>query len=227
MISQVAPEAYRLRHGNRPPRKKEVGLEIEQELATLREWGEVQKNFIDYVFMHPASGGSSWRKKIEDGIRQCTHGRARIWWEPLPKECMLESGHLIEIRHQQIRYGILKLTSGYLVSHLAPNIHQALGHLCALVINLAEHQTLVDLLLKPLQPSAGYESLTPREKEVLECMALGDSEHAIAERLNIALTTVRTHRHRVYSCLDVHNPQDAILRSFALRLLNWLELSET
>lgn len=221
----VSPGFYPPHYENHLPKKKEVDFEIEQELAVLKEWGEVQKNFLDTLFLPPTST-CSWRDRIEDGIYQCTQGQACIWWEPLPEKCLLGNGHFIEICQQQTRYGILKFTSGYLVSHLAPHIHQMLGQLCALALHLAEHQAFVEALLKPLQPVSVYEVLSPREKEVLECMALGKNEDDIAEQLSIALTTVRTHRHKIYSRLQVHTPQDAVLRSFALRLLNWLDISE-
>lgn len=225
-VPRFSPVLYGARYESNVQKEKRMGLEVEQELATLREWGKVQKELFDYIFVRSVSTGS-WRKRIEDGIDQCTCGRAQIWWEPLSKRCISGSGHIIEICHQQTRYGILKLTHGYLVSHLAPNIHQAFGQLCALIINFAEHQALVEALLKPLQPLYGGESLTSREKEVLELMASGESEGVIAEQLSIALTTVRTHRHNMYRSLDVHSSQEALLRSFALRLLNWLDISET
>lgn len=224
VISRTSPGLYQYPLESFLQRREAMSLEVERELATLKEWGKVQKGFLDCLFQ--ATENKPWRDRIEDGIYQCTCGQACIWWEPLPRACMGEGGHFVEIRHQHIRYGMLQLKSGYLVSHLAPNIHQMLGHLCALVIHLAEHQMLVEALLKPLEPFSGYESLTSREKEVLECMALGENESAIAERLSIALTTVRTHRHSIYNRLEVHTPQEAILRSFALRLLEWLDLSE-
>jgi DNA-binding CsgD family transcriptional regulator len=225
-ISQAFPDLTQSHIEGYLQRTQEVSLEIEQELAVLKEWGDVITKFLDYIFVS-SSSTHSWRQKIEDGIYQCTHGRICVWWEPLPKKCIAGNGHLIEIRYHRVRYGVLKLTSGYLVSHLAPNIHQMFGHLCGLIITLAEHQVLVESLLRPLQSSSGYEVLTPRETEVLKCMALGENENSIAEHLGIALTTVRTHRHKIYSCLQVHNPQDAVLKSFALRLFDWLDLAES
>ncbi len=226
VISPVSPGLYLHHFEESRQRREGIGWEVEQELATLREWEKVQEVLFTYLFSQQVEH-TSWSERIEHAVSQCTGGQARIWWEPLSKACMIEGGHFVEIRYQHIRYGMVQFKSGYLISHLAPHIHQMFGNLCALAIHLAEHKVLVGLLLKPLQPLSEYETLTSREKEVLECMALGDNECTIARRLCIAPTTVRTHRHSIYSRLNVHTPQETILRSFALRLLDWLHLSKT
>jgi DNA-binding CsgD family transcriptional regulator len=218
---------YRSYYGVSRKEEDGVKLEIEKELAVLKEWGQVQKNLLDCIFMPSPAAIDSWRSRIEEGVCQSTHGYAQIWWEPLPSECTLGSGQLVEICYERTRYGMLKLAPGYLVSHLVPDLHQAFGHLCALLISLTEHQALVRSLLKPLKPLEAYNELTSREKEVLQGMAAGESENTTAQRLNIALTTVRTHRHNVYRCLEVHSPQEAVLRSFALRIVDWMDLSCT
>jgi DNA-binding NarL/FixJ family response regulator len=46
----------------------------------------------------------------------------------------------------------------------------------------------------------------------------------MGHRLGIEPATVHTHLQRLYSRLDVHSAQEAILRSFELRLIDWLDL---
>lgn len=57
--------------------------------------------------------------------------------------------------------------------------------------------------------------LTAREREVLELVAGGLTNDAIAERLFISTATARTHLQRVFRKLDVHTRADAV--AFAAR----------
>lgn len=61
------------------------------------------------------------------------------------------------------------------------------------------------------QPSTAYplEPLSEREEEVLELLASGFSYQEIAQRLFIALPTVKTHVSHIYSKLDVHSREEA------------------
>lgn len=59
-----------------------------------------------------------------------------------------------------------------------------------------------------------WERLTPRESEVLAFLARGKSGELIAEEMNIAPLTVRTHIRNIMSKLGVHSRLEAV--SFAL-----------
>jgi two-component system nitrate/nitrite response regulator NarL len=52
--------------------------------------------------------------------------------------------------------------------------------------------------------------LTPRELELLELIEQGLSNREIAERLFIALPTVKNHLHSIFAKLDVHRRSDAV-----------------
>ncbi len=54
----------------------------------------------------------------------------------------------------------------------------------------------------------GASVLSPREKGVLELMLRGYSSHASAEKLSIALETLRRHRKSIYRKLDVSSQAD-------------------
>ncbi len=47
--------------------------------------------------------------------------------------------------------------------------------------------------------------LTPREREVLQLVAEGQTNHAIAEKLNVSIKTVEKHRSSLMSKLNVHD----------------------
>jgi predicted ATPase/DNA-binding CsgD family transcriptional regulator len=69
----------------------------------------------------------------------------------------------------------------------------------------------------PAQPL--IEPLTPRERELLQLLAAGLSYQEIAERLTIAVGSVKSHSHNIYAKLGVRNRVQAILRASELGLL--------
>ncbi len=194
-----------------------------QEMAAFREWEHIQRCIFAFALTPSFWEARSWRCAVEECIAQATQEHAHIRWEPLAHN-QEQSDRLIEIRSLQTCYGTLELAQGYLVSRLLPGIPQDFADLCAFLIALLEYRALVypQLCQLPL-PSFPVKSLTQREQEVLRGLARGASEAEIARELGIALTTVRTHRHRLFQQLEVHSPTEAVLRAFALRLLNWLD----
>jgi DNA-binding NarL/FixJ family response regulator len=56
----------------------------------------------------------------------------------------------------------------------------------------------------------GYENLSPREKEVLEFLAGGFMYKEIADKMGIALDTVKKHVVSIYAKLHVSNKVEAI-----------------
>jgi predicted ATPase/DNA-binding CsgD family transcriptional regulator len=71
------------------------------------------------------------------------------------------------------------------------------------------------------QPSAHplIESLTPRERELLQLLAAGLSYQEIAEQLTIAVGSVKSHSHNIYAKLGVRNRTQAAARAAELGLL--------
>lgn len=68
-----------------------------------------------------------------------------------------------------------------------------------------------------LQPSD--ESLTPRELEVLRCLADGDANRAIALRLGISENTVKFHVASILAKLSAQSRADAVMRGVQRGLL--------
>jgi two-component system NarL family response regulator len=60
-------------------------------------------------------------------------------------------------------------------------------------------------------PSAGGNSLTRREQEILALIANGKTNQEISEQLHIAPGTVRVHVHAILSKLNVHDRAQAVL----------------
>lgn len=53
-------------------------------------------------------------------------------------------------------------------------------------------------------------ALTPREREVLACLADGAGRHDVAEQLQLSANTVRTHLQNLMSKLGVHSALEAV-----------------
>lgn len=205
------------------------GQAFEQELAVLREWDYIQQSLLYFASTSSASPTSeqSRRTLTENHITQLTAGCARLCWATSSQQKRPSHSKLIEISYRHVSYGMLELAPGYLVSHLFPAIPQRFADLCALLLALAEHEELVWHQSKALAPIYNIEAvkaLNPREKDILQGLVIGESENQIAQRLGLEPTTVHTHLRRLYSRLGVHRAQEAILRSFVLRLLDWLDL---
>jgi len=56
-----------------------------------------------------------------------------------------------------------------------------------------------------------FDSLSEREREVLQLIAEGHSNKAIADLLSVSPTTVETHRGHILQKLDVHNTVELVL----------------
>jgi LuxR family maltose regulon positive regulatory protein len=71
----------------------------------------------------------------------------------------------------------------------------------------------------PVRPSALIEPLSERELEVLRLVAAGLSNREVAERLVVAVSTVKTHVNNIYRKLDVSTRTQAVARARELNLL--------
>jgi LuxR family maltose regulon positive regulatory protein len=72
---------------------------------------------------------------------------------------------------------------------------------------------------KPGESPGLVESLTPREMEVLALIAVGNSNHAIAEELVVTIRTVKKHASNIYGKLNVSSRTQAVARARELGLL--------
>jgi DNA-binding NarL/FixJ family response regulator len=81
-------------------------------------------------------------------------------------------------------------------------------------------RTIATLLARRRAIEAQFESLTPREKEVLQLMAEGLSSRSVAAKMGISYTTVRTHIRSLGSKLGVHSKLEAIVKARELGLIS-------
>ena len=60
-------------------------------------------------------------------------------------------------------------------------------------------------------PDPDYERLTPREKQILELIAKGNSNKEIAAILNLSVNTVSVHRANLMSALGIHRTTELVV----------------
>ncbi len=103
---------------------------------------------------------------------------------------------------------------GYLLKDAEPSeLARAVraAHAGEAVIDPTVAQRLLSTLAGPRPAAAGGKSLTPREREVLEWIAVGASNKRIALELGIAQKTVKTHVGHVLAKLGVSDRTQAAL----------------
>ena len=65
-----------------------------------------------------------------------------------------------------------------------------------------------------------YESLTPKEYEVLEYITKGMKNIEIANEMNVAKSTISGYRESLFSKLNVSSPEEAVYVAMKLKLIN-------
>lgn len=68
--------------------------------------------------------------------------------------------------------------------------------------------------------SAGTDSLSDREREVIVCVVRGMSNKEIAEKLFISVNTVMTHRRNISRKLQIHSPAGLTIYAIVNGLIN-------
>lgn len=76
---------------------------------------------------------------------------------------------------------------------------------------------LAEAVVKPEAFDPG--DITPREKEVLELVARGNSTKQVADLLGISVRTVESHRINMLKKMKVNNTAELIKKAFELKLL--------
>lgn len=76
------------------------------------------------------------------------------------------------------------------------------------------------LLTPTAKPDDSYDRLTPREKQVLQLIAQGNSNKQIAAMLNLSVNTVAVHRANLMQALNVHRTAELVVYAIRKGLVN-------
>ena len=104
-------------------------------------------------------------------------------------------------------------------SHAASEVVDAIRHV-ARGGNLMTPQSIAALLNRTRARDAQVQSLTQRERSVLQLIAKGISSREIARQLGISYTTVRTHIRSLGRKLGVHSKIEATAKARELGLVD-------
>jgi DNA-binding NarL/FixJ family response regulator len=97
-----------------------------------------------------------------------------------------------------------------------------------LLRSLGEEEAAVQAARPLAEPTTSVESaasaslpnpLTPREREVLACLALGKTNRQIAQELHLSLSTVKRHLEHILSKLKVSDRTQAVVKAIELGLV--------
>lgn len=82
------------------------------------------------------------------------------------------------------------------------------------------YPTLAGRLMEPAVPAQTRRvSLSPRELEVLKCVALGHTNQEIADRLDVGVRTVETYKTRLCEKLQLHTRSELVRYALEQRLI--------
>ncbi|HMK28480.1 MAG TPA: response regulator transcription factor [Terriglobales bacterium] len=87
----------------------------------------------------------------------------------------------------------------------------------------AVSRVLLDDYMRKLERSGAedsYELLTPREREILQLVAEGKSNKDVANRLNLSVYTVETHRANIMQKLNLRGVPELILYAVRKRIIS-------
>lgn len=182
-----------------------------------------------------------WHADAPQHIIRMSAGRVGLWWEPYDPSNIPLNFHCFPVNLGQTRFGVLAVASELIQPDTLLHV-ELTTQMCAYLTSLVELQTIIYCLMSQARcrypqhqgdDNGGEEGLTlphpiltSREQDILISLCRGESEHECARRLYLAPATVHSHRQRLFRRLDVHAPHEAILLSYALRLVNWAGIVE-
>ena len=185
---------------------RQQDMEVVGEAANGREAVElVAKILPDVVVMDigmPELNGIEATKEIK-----CAHPQVRV----LALSAMSDRRYVVRILEAGASGYIVKSSAGDELVRAITAVAKGRKFLSAEVAD-----AVIDSYLGNV-PTAGstLSLLAPREREVLQCLAEGCSSKEIAQRLEISIRTVETHRSNIMTKLDLHSI--ALLTKYAIR----------
>ena len=132
-----------------------------------------------------------------------------------PRILMLTTFDLDEYVYQALRAG----ASGFLLKRTRPEELIAAVHTVAAGDSLLSPSVTRTVIAHvahqpPASATASLDELTPRERDVLELMARGLSNHDIADALVIESSTVKTHVKRILMKLQLRDRIHAVIFAY-------------
>jgi DNA-binding NarL/FixJ family response regulator len=124
--------------------------------------------------------------------------------------------------NERVFHAICAGANGYILKKSPPAkvleaIQEARGGGTPMTPQIARR--VVEMFKQFMPPSTADYGLTPREKEVLNCLMDGMNYKLIAEKLFLSVETVRNHIRHIYEKLQVHSKSQAVAKALKEKLL--------
>ena len=193
-----------IREGLRGLLERQPGFEVVAEAGDGREAVALAKEFLpDVAIIDIAMPGLNGIEATSSIVGSGSHTSVII----LSMHCdesyvlrALKAGARAYLLKDSLKGELIAAVRGVVLghSHFSPKVSQLLQE--DYVREMAEQQK-----------DDSYELLTAREREILQLAAEGNSNKDIANRLNLSLYTVETHRSHILRKLNLHSVPELIL----------------
>lgn len=165
-------------------------------------------------------------------VAQITRGQVQLSLHcretavPSPQQSSPTGTISIPFQFGDLNYGTLYVQNDP-VHPTQPIIPSVTVHLlrliCSSILHDLENSALLQFQYQHLESQETAKPLTSRQREILNFLCRGYDLETIARILNIELTTVDSHRQRIYEKLQVHSRQEMLLVAFRTGLFSPLE----
>lgn len=110
---------------------------------------------------------------------------------------------------------------GLYISALPANVTRHYDHLLSLYADQKQIHNIIAKAISDIDTTDQHtaEELTPREKEIVIGVVKGESNKEIANRLNVSVHTVTTHRRNIASKLQIHSPSALTIYAIVSKLV--------
>ena len=144
----------------------------------------------------------------------------------LPKADGLELCKKLQ-EHPNVNYTNIILVSNGELKEVFSSLVLGIGNILMKPINHEEVVGMMNDIQFPKNPSdvedaeqpAMYEPLTKRQREILQMLAQGHSNNEIAQKLGVAIGTIKAHVHHIFSKLSAGSRTKALIKAARLGLL--------
>jgi two-component system, NarL family, response regulator NreC len=193
-----------IREGLRGLLERQPGLEVVAEAGDGRQAVALAQEYLpDVAIIDIAMPGLNGIEATSSIVASCSQTSVII----LSMHCdesyvlrALKAGARAYLLKDSLKADLIAAVRGVVLghSHFSPKVSQLLQE--DYVREMAEKQK-----------DDSYELLTAREREILQLAAEGNSNKDIANRLNLSLYTVDTHRSHILRKLNLHSVPELIL----------------
>lgn len=166
-------------------------------------WEDLAARRADVVVLDLATGPPRWERAVELLRERRPEARVVVLAEPGDEDSAHDAARAGASGWLVYGSSVEDLTEAVRLVHEGHGVYPT--RVLAAVLDGLRHD-----IAEARRPSGRLSALTEREIEVLRALVEGLSARDIADQLDVAVNTVRTHTHRVFRKLGVHGRLEAV-----------------